>query len=229
MAGSIGLFVEFESGPAKGRRGVLSNSHVLALCGKANQGDQIFQPGKPDAKPLVQSLRVATLADFTVLTAAGSQELDAAVGLLDDDALSNSANTIPDGLPGCGHGGSALAGIGEPETLARDTLVCKIGRTTAWTSGRVTGVGIDNLPIYVPQLGRNLRFDNIFQIDWASPEDAFSGPGDSGSVVYDPLSMNALGLIFAGGVVERAGKPVGVSYACNLGQALQIFGVRMLT
>lgn len=228
MAGSLGLFVELTEGAARGRKGILSNSHVLALCGRAKAGDPVFQPGKPDARPLRHSLKVGDLVDFTMLSPVGSQELDVAVAVLDDEGLIDAPNVIPTDVPGCAHGGRPIAGVIEPEDLMRDTVLGKVGRTTGWTMGAVSAIGIDNLPIFVPQLGRNLRFDNMVEISWPSPAEVFSGPGDSGSLVYDAGSMAAVGLVVAGGLLERDGKQVGISYACSLSRALQIFGVKML-
>jgi hypothetical protein len=229
MAGSLGLFVEFTEGPTRGQKGILSNSHVLALCGRGRAGDPIFQPGKPDARPLRHSLKVGALVDFTMLSPVGSQDLDVATAVLDNENLIDEPNVIPQNLAGCAHCGRPIAGLIEPEELTRSSILGKVGRTTGWTTGKVTAFGLDNLPIFVPQLGRNLRFDNMVEISWSSPTEVFSGPGDSGSVVYDTATMAAVGLIVAGGVLERDGKPVGVSYACSLSRALQIFGLKMLS
>ncbi|WP_156389816.1 hypothetical protein [Methylobacterium sp. Leaf465] len=229
LAGSAGLFVEFEDGEYRGRHGVISNSHVLALSGRAKQGDPIFQPGRPDAKPLANSHRVGTLVDFTILSPNGAQELDAAVAVLDADLDRKIANLIPKDVRGCADCGKPISGVVEPESLGPRATVCKVGRTTAWTRGSVTAVGVDNLPVFSPHLRRNLRFDNVFEITWTSLEEVFSGPGDSGSLVYDPVTMCAIGLVFAGGIREVDGKRLGVSYACNLSSILRAFKLRMIS
>ncbi|MFE1598329.1 hypothetical protein [Methylobacterium sp. ID0610] len=229
MAGSVGLFVEWRSGPRSGRKGILSNSHVLALAGRARLDDPVYQPGRPDANPLLPKLQIGTLADFTVLSPAGSHELDAAVADLLDQTLVGAGNVIPAALPGCGEGGRRLSAVADCETLGPRPRVCKIGRSTGWTSGTVTAIGLGNLTVYVPQFRRNLRFDNVFEITWNSVDAAFAGPGDSGSLVYDPASMTALGLVFAGGLREVDGTRVGSSYACSLAGALETFDVAMLS
>lgn len=224
MAGSVGLFVDFLGGIHRGRTGILSCSHVLARCGRGKPGDHIYQPGKPDSKHLVMSDRIAELVDATILAPAGSQELDVAVAVLTEDAEND--NMIPAHL-GCAQSGRRLSGVVEPGNLKPFAKVCKVGRTTDWTMGTVSAFGIDNLPIYTPQLSRNIRFDNVMEIRWDSPQSPFTLPGDSGSVVYDPDTMAAVGLVFCGGVLGDGNAAYGVSYACSLSAALQHFGVKL--
>lgn len=229
MAGSIGLFAEWREGALAGRKGIVSNSHVLALAGRGMRGDPVYQPGRPDAKPLLAELQIATLSNFTVLSPAGTQELDAAVACLADETLVGEGNVIPAGLAGGGQGGRRLQGVAECETLGPHPRVCKVGRSTGLTTATITAIGLDNLSIYVPDLRRNIRFDNVFEITWDSPDDVFAGPGDSGSVVYDPATMNAVGLVFAGSLRDVDGTTVGTSYACGLVGVLKAFGLSMLS
>jgi hypothetical protein len=66
----------------------------------------------------------------------------------------------------------------------------------------------------------NLRFDNLIEVTWEDLRRPFTQPGDSGSLVFDPKTMKAVGLHFAGGEIKRDGKRIGVSYACDIGAVL---------
>ncbi len=227
MAGSIGPFVQFERGPWKGRKGLMSNAHVLALSGLAKTDDPIYQPAKPDVKSLVNSLRIGRLVDFSELSATGAQELDAAVAALDDDALVGEPNRLP--AYATGSGAARLGAVIEPRLLKRHDEVCKIGRSTGWTIGLVTATELSNLSVFSPQLKRNIRFDNVVEISWLADDTPFAGPGDSGSLIYRRADLAPVAMLFAGGVREKDGKKVGVGYACSLAAALQSLGVSMLT
>jgi hypothetical protein len=227
MAGSIGPFVRFERGPFKGRKGLVSNAHVLALSGLARAGDPIYQPAKPDVKSLLNSLRVGELADFTALSAVGAQELDAAVAALDENALADEPNRLPKDASASGV--ARLGAVVEPRALRRHDEVCKIGRSTGLTTGLVTATELSNLSVFSPQLKRNIRFDNVVEISWLGDDKPFAGPGDSGSLIWRRSDLAPVALLFAGGVRERDGKKVGVGYACSLAATLQSLGASMLT
>ena len=105
--------------------------------------------------------------------------------------------------------------------------MAKIGRTTGFTFGRVSGFGIDDIAIGVPGIG-NVRFDNLLEIEWETADKPFAMDGDFGSLVFDPVSMRPIGLHFAGGLIRRNGKQVGVSYTCSLKYILTMFDLSLL-
>jgi len=145
LAGSVGLFVKFDAPELRGRLGVLSNSHVLALAGTAAKGHPVYQPGRPDAATVVHTDEVGKLENFTRIRPTGAQDLDVAVAVLKDRVEIRGNNIIPNGLEGCDHCERPITSTMELEKLPPYAEVCKVGRTTGWTKGRVTAIGVDNL------------------------------------------------------------------------------------
>jgi hypothetical protein len=73
--------------------------------------------------------------------------------------------------------------------------VCKMGRTTEFTVGKIISVSIDT---WVTGYANNQRawFDD--QIEIEGEGGPFSRPGDSGSLVLDFETREPIGLLFAG-------------------------------
>jgi hypothetical protein len=93
--------------------------------------------------------------------------------------------------------------------------VSKLGRKTGLTHGLVTAFEMDN--VYFDYDIGSIRFNSQMEIEGATDE-AFSQPGDSGSLVVDEESR-AIGLIFGGG--GNGGKNgKGLSYANPIRTAL---------
>jgi len=72
--------------------------------------------------------------------------------------------------------------------------VAKFGRTTGYASGIVTPRGVD---IKVNYGAGQLDFEDQFEIESSSGQ-PFSAGGDSGSVIIDVDTRQAVGLLFAG-------------------------------
>jgi len=113
--------------------------------------------------------------------------------------------------------------------LPLGSRLAKVGRTTGYTSAPAESVaiGLNDVSISFAGLG-NLRFDGMIEIMWPNLKKPFSASGDSGSLCYVEKKMHAFALIVAGGVVERNGVDVGVSYACPLDAILTEYKAEVL-
>lgn len=211
-AGTLGAFVA----DSNDKECILSNNHVLALMGAANLRDRIYQPGQPDQKPIQADTEIALLSNYCVIATDARDSIDAAVATL-RKGVSHGSNRIPVGL-GFPKEGKVISPVKSLEQLLdllrKDSAVCKIGRTTGFTEGRVGAVALDNVTVKT-SLG-NVVFDNVIEVNWKSNRTPFSKPGDSGSVVFTKSGLWAVGLHFAGGVKKIGKRTAGVSYSGNM-------------
>lgn len=155
---------------------ILSNNHVLANSNDANLGDPILQPGRHDGGQVPRDV-LGRLARFVPINFTGKcNYVDAAIAevpfeMIDRDIYWN----------------------GYPATAAKAAKVGmnvkKTGRTTSFTTGRVTVIGATVNVNYGG--GRIAKFCN--QIVTTN----MSAGGDSGSLVLD-WNDNPVGLLFAG-------------------------------
>jgi hypothetical protein len=158
---------------------VLSNNHVLANSNDARIGDPILQPGPYDGGT-VASDTIARLSRFVPIDFApgASNFVDAAIAEGQFDVLDREIYWI----------GYARGGIAP----ALNMLVQKTGRTTNYTTGRITAI---NATVNVSYGGGKVaRFVN--QILTTN----MSAGGDSGSLLLD-MENRAVGLLFAGSSV----------------------------
>jgi hypothetical protein len=202
-AGSLGLFLNSAEGV-----GIVSNSHVLAWCGRAKAGDPIFAPHPNESE---EARQIGKLHSFTSLINDDDVSRDVAFAVLEKE-VRHRGNIVPDGLPDAGR----TIRAGEPLPVeAIDLKVAKIGRTSHSTVGEITAFKL----IY-PRLGE-VKLTGMVEVEWPSPKKAFSEPGDSGSVVYRPDTMEAIGLVVGGGVrtVDRVEK--GITIVCPLTPAMK--------
>ena len=159
---------------------VLSNNHVLANSNDAQPGDPILQPGPLDGGTHPQDL-IARLSRFVPIRyvsgdSAPCNFVDAAVAEGDLQDLDREVFW----------GGHVKRLHAAPEV---DDVVQKTGRTTGYTTGKVTHVnGTVNVNYGGGRIARFCR-----QIITTN----MSAPGDSGSLVTD-LDEGAVGLLFAG-------------------------------
>ena len=164
---------------AGGKVFALSNNHVLADCDRADAGAQVFYPGPFDggAAPkdvvgkLAKSLRLQVGEEY-------ANRGDAAIAELSPAAVKRLRREIRilNALP---------RGVRAPQ---RDMPVIMVGRTSGRREGRVIDVNfrcILNYPI-----GRVGFLDQVL----CTP---FTSDGDSGSLVLDLKSGDAVGLHFS--------------------------------
>lgn len=189
-AGTLGLIALHRK---TGRTVAVSCSHVLAQAGQAKLGDVITQPGRTDGG----SEHIAALLDFVPLKTSGSNQIDAAVAVL-DDSIAFAADSVP---------GIGAFTLPDAEAITPGLKVTKLGRTTGITAGEITAVELDDLVVDY-DMG-SVVFDDQIEIK-GNPNTPFSRPGDSGSLIIDE-SLAAIGMVFSGNPYANDG--AGVSYA----------------
>lgn len=204
-AGTLGCLVIRD-----GELFILSNNHVLANSNAANKGDAIIQAGRYDGGTLDD--RIATLEDFIPLNFGTSPPTcsmaTGAEGLLNWLAkLLGSSHRVMafQEIPGQNLVDAAIARplsddlveerileIGVPKGSRDATLgaqVKKSGRTTGFTTGRITQIDVTT------QVSYGEGQDAIFEDQLMAG--AMSKGGDSGSAVLDEEDF-VVGLLFAG-------------------------------
>ncbi len=155
---------------------ILSNNHVLANSNNARIGDPILQPGRYDGGRYPRDL-IARLYRFVTIRFGGLPNyVDAAIAAGQFHDLDREIYWI-----GYVKGVRFLTRPGD--------IVQKTGRTTNYTTGRVTHV---NATVNV-NYGRGRVARMVRQIVTTN----MSAGGDSGSLLCD-MNENAVGLLFAG-------------------------------
>jgi len=174
MAGTFGALVKDNAGTY-----VLSNNHVLADEGQLAKGSPIFQPGLLDGGN-ASTDQIAKLTRFVPLQP-GTNLVDCAIAQLTEPDIATKD----------------ILFIGPPTGAADahiDMNVHKFGRTTSYTTGRVTSIDTDVTVQY--ETG---QFTFTGQIIVVGPKGhSFSAAGDSGSLILERPSNKAVGLLFAG-------------------------------
>ena len=204
-AGTLGCLVT-----RNGERFILSNNHVLANSNAAQKGDAIIQPGRYDGGTSAD--QIATLEDFIPLNfGASAPTCSMATGM---ESLLNWLATLLGSshrvmafqqVPGRNLVDAAIARplsddlvekrifeIGVPKGTREATLgtqVKKSGRTTGFTTGRITQIDVTT------QVSYGEGQDAIFEDQLMAG--AMSQGGDSGSAVLDEDDF-VVGLLFAG-------------------------------
>lgn len=184
-AGTIGYFcrsVLHGDNPSKVY--VLSNNHILADLNQAEEGDDLYQPGTADGGTFNE--RVARLHRFVPLILGGiiPNRVDAAIGEL---------------LSGIQHR-PEVCGIGSITGTTRATLdmkVTKHGRTTGLTEGMVFDISYDSLIEMDRNTGVAALFQDQIRVQRTPPFSEFALEGDSGSLVINKSTLEAVGLLFA--------------------------------
>jgi hypothetical protein len=164
---------------------ILSNNHVLANSNDASLGDPIYQPGVFDGGGPADA--IGRLARYVPIKFDGSDNfVDAAIAEVPFDTIDRDIYWT--GYPTTA---AAAAAVG--------MLVKKTGRTTHFTTGRVTAL---NATVNVGYGGGKVaKFVNqIITTD-------MSAGGDSGSLVLD-WQNRPIGLLFAGSSVATILNPI---------------------
>jgi hypothetical protein len=164
---------------------LLSNNHVIANSNVAAIGDPVLQPGPIDGGTLAADV-VGRLARFVPIkwktpTAAPLNYVDAAIAEVDFHNLNREVYWI----------GYVRRTYTAPKV---GDFVQKTGRTTNFTTGRVTNI---NATVDVNYgSGQVARFARQILAQTASGR-AMGAPGDSGSLITN-LEEEGVGLLFAG-------------------------------
>jgi len=213
-SGSLGAFVRDE----KDVISFLSCSHVIGLSGTAKKRDPVFHPGRRDVPQLNIANLVGSLAEATVLSRAGANTLDAGYAHVEED-VDYLGNVIPPGVGAPGDFEGKKLEYDPNVEFEQDMELAKVGRTTGYTVGLLNAFSLDNVSVSVPGIGL-VFFDNCIEVRWRAVNQPFTKPGDSGALVFTVNKRKALGLHFAGGDVQREGRDLKVSYACQLSAIL---------
>lgn len=192
-AGTIGTCVYDQIGTPGNPSGIpnqyyiLSNNHVLANSNNASPGDPILQPGPIDGG-VDPADRIATLNRFVPITFEPPVSRARHRNLVDAALASGEFHDLKREIHWVGH----LTGWRPRAQVNVGLEVQKTGRTTNFTTGRITAVGATVDINYGG--GRVARFrDQIITT-------AMSAGGDSGSIVAD-RDNKAVGLLYAGSPV----------------------------
>jgi hypothetical protein len=175
VAGTFGALVRDETNSY-----ILSNNHVLADEGRLPPGSPIFQPGLLDGGD-PDTDQIAELTKTVALDVEGPNHVDCAIAKLLKPSLANNK----------------ILFIGAPQGLADaeiDMTVCKYGRSSGYTVGRISSVDTD---VKLPYDVGTLTFASqiiILGLNGAS----FAAAGDSGSLIVARPSNQAVGLLFGG-------------------------------
>lgn len=159
---------------------LLSNSHVLAVSGTAQKGDNIVYPGIADKGKMPDDL-VAKLAAFKKFVPGGNF-----VNHVDCAIAKPTAGRLLDVV-------SDIKGVGVPKGTikpVRGMKVVKVGRTSGKTSGEVRDV----------HFRFTLDYEGVGEVGFIDQVlcTRYTKPGDSGSLVIDEETGKGVGLHFAG-------------------------------
>jgi len=174
-AGTVGAIVKKSK-----KYFILSNSHVLAMSGKAKIGDAIVFPGVADGGKASKHV-VAKLRQFERFVVGGkfANYVDAALAEIAVDRLDDLDFEI--------FGVKKTLGVAKP---VRGMKVIKRGRTTGETESTVQDVNFRFILDY-EEVGKVGFLDQVLC-------DRYTAGGDSGSIVVDKKSGKIVGLHFAG-------------------------------
>jgi len=186
--GTIGCMVLLKNGNLC----FLSNNHILANATgdlappRANVRDRVFQPGNRGAN------LIGVLDDYVPFSSTQINLADAAVALTTDDAVDPRHMTY-----------TLNPQWFQPNEVQLVNLnVLKNGMMTGPSVGTIVGYPLHNVPIDYQGYGR-VYFDEIISIMTLGPN-AFSQPGDSGSLIVEVNSKRPIGLL-VGGAMGRNG------------------------
>jgi hypothetical protein len=184
---------------------ILSNNHVLANENALPLGSPIFQPGLLDGGSSATD-PVAKLADFVQLHPGASNFVDCAIAVVDSGIAAD-----PTFLPNVG-----ALDRSAPVAPVNGMTVEKVGRTTGFTTGTISAVGVAVTVSY--SFGAAIFRNQVFIQGNNGP---FSAGGDSGSVIVSSEHRQATALLFAGSTQFTAANPMDAVLAA-LGITLKV-------
>src|SRR5437899_445371 len=188
----------------------LSNNHVYALTNRAPLGSLVAQPGLVDDGCVTPEIDddatlsdvIGPLAAFQTIAFCHGHKCPA--NTIDAAIASSTTDELGDGTPADGYGPPA-SGSGVSASVGQS--VEKYGRTTAQTTGTVTGINASVLVNYGS--GKTALF--VHQIVFEKSGLPVIGAGDSGSLLVTTASHSGVGLLFAGNASGSMaiGNPIG--------------------
>jgi hypothetical protein len=166
---------------------ILSNNHILANSNRANLGDDIVQPGPMDGG-VMPSDHIADLSRFIPIRFDPPIPRPQHNNLVDAAIAEGQFHDLDREIYWIGY----VRGWRPRANVRVGTFVQKTGRTTNFTTGRITVVNA-TVDVNYPGIGVARFVDQIITT-------FMSRPGDSGSLVTT-LDEVAVGLLFAGSSV----------------------------
>lgn len=183
--GTAGAPVKWIDEDAQRHWGILSNWHVMAA------GREVA--GRTQHQPTLSFPPMARLSEWESVSPTEVNYADAAIA----DAMIAHYHTI----------GMWILGIGtigpEPQDATVHLAVRKAGRTTRVTTARCTAVGA-SVRVNYGDFVALFEDQDLFE----STQGAFSGPGDSGSLIVAADTNNPVSLLFAGNYVTTVANPI---------------------
>jgi hypothetical protein len=198
-----------------GQKYILSNNHVLAgadtgVAGSGASCDGILQPGLIDSQcSSTNTNTVANLSQFFNLETGNGTPVDAAIALVvpgdvdPNGTVSQLGGTTSGGQPtnGAPHAGSGIAAsLGE--------TVAKSGRSTGLTCAIINAIQVQASVEYTKGCGTGSTFDVTYTDAISMGDGTFSAEGDSGSLVVDQTSADAVALLFGGSDTDTVANPI---------------------
>jgi hypothetical protein len=163
---------------------ILSNNHVLANSNAGAIGDAVLQPGPYDGG-VDPADRIATLSRFVPITFSPATPLASQNNLVDCAIAEGQFHELNREIYWVGD----VRGWRRKASVTVGTVVKKTGRTTNFTTGKITAI---NATIDV-----NYGGSNVARLKDQIVTTNMSAGGDSGSLVLT-LDNVAVGLLFAG-------------------------------
>jgi len=197
-SGTLGALVS-----RAGTQYVLSNNHVLARTDQALPGEGISQPGLVDfncgAGPLV--------ARFSQAAPLKTSNVDAAIAQVLPGQIDPGGAILQFDAAG---GNPPLSAAPASTTLAPvvGMPVAKSGRTTGLSCANIQAVHVNTTVQYEKGCGTGNTFNVSFTNQFVVGGGAFSSAGDSGSLVVNSNSAEAVGLLFAGNSTSTVASPI---------------------
>jgi hypothetical protein len=167
---------------------ILSNNHVLANSNAAAPGDPILQPGRFDGG-VDPADRIARLSRFVPIRLTPAVPLEQHNNLVDCAVAEGAFHDLDREIYWIGY----VRGWRRKADVKVGTIVQKTGRTTHYTTGRITTINATVDIGGFPGGGVGRFVDQIVTTN-------MSAGGDSGSLVTT-LDKVAVGLLFAGSSV----------------------------
>ena len=192
-SGTLGALVA----DANGTQFILSNNHVLADTDTATPGDAVSQPGLVDVGCVPTAANSNTVAHFSATKPLGTANVDAALAQVVTGAVSSTGNILDVGVPSNTEATPSV-GMG----------VAKSGRTTGLTCATVGSVSTNVRVQYQRSCGQGKKFTISYINQVLVNGSAFSGAGDSGSLVVTQATAQPVGLLFAGSSTTTIANPI---------------------
>jgi hypothetical protein len=196
-----------------GTQYILSNNHILARSDGATVGDAIVQPGLIDTPTCTTTgtTTVANLTQFFNLQTSPAPNIDAAIAQVIAGKVDPAGNIIYLGATADANGVpvSAPPQSGSGTAASINLAVAKSGRSTGLTCSTVFSTSTNTSVSYTVNCdGTGTSFSENYNNQVDISGGAFSGEGDSGSLIVAQNTASPVALLYAGSDSDTVGNPV---------------------